>query len=280
MSPKKTKQEQEQTKLAFITGAGSGIGYAISKELDKAGYRLIISGSNPQKLERLADELGHAPSIEICDLSDRDNTLRLCEKIQRDYGGIDVAFINAGVVVPGDFCDRSIDSIDRELDINLRSALYLIQSCIPAMKQRQKGHIIATSSIGGIMALQGSAVYSATKFALRGFLSALHQELKQDNIKVSGLYPGAIDTPMLRHEALNNGSPLNFLGTPKSTRDVAQAFMKTLENGNLETYIPYSDSLTSRLLGLIPGAIPKLTPSLMKQGEKGRRRFIKNKKLE
>ena len=120
----------------------------------------------------------------------------------------------------------------------------------------------------------GSSVYCATKFALRGFLAGLQQELSADGIKVSGLYPGAIDTPMLRYEAKNGGSPLNFLHTPASTADVAEAFMRALETGRLETYIPYSDSISARILNLFPWAVPKLLPRLEKAGEAGRLRYI------
>lgn len=267
-------------KYAFITGAGSGIGAEVAKRLDQAGYQLIISGSNPNKLRALAENLENSPIIEVADLTNRQNVQALCRKLKNDYAGLAVAFINAGTVEIGAFADRAPDAIDREIDINLRSALHLIHACIPGMQQQRCGHIIATSSIGGTLAMRGSSVYSATKFALRGFLSGLQQELIADGIKVSGIYPGAIDTPMLRYEALNGGSPLNFLHEPKSVEDVAKGFMRTLKTGQLETYIPYSDSISSRLIGLIPWAIPKLLPRFEKAGEKGRRKFIESRNLQ
>lgn len=266
-------------KYALITGAGSGIGAAVAKRLDQAGYSLIISGSNPSKLQVLAESLEGSPVIEVADLTSREDVKKLSDKLKHKHPALALAFINAGTIEIGSFADRAPDTIDREIDINLRSALHLIQACIPGMQQQRSGHIIATSSVGGTFALRGSSVYSATKFALRGFLSALQQELIVHNIKVSGIYPGAIDTPMLRYEALNGGSPLNFLHEPKPVSDVADGFIRTLKTGQLETYIPYSDGISARLIGMFPWIIPRLLPLLEKAGERGRRKFIESRKL-
>ena len=277
---KNLSQPPSGKKYAFITGAGSGIGEAVAKRLDQAGYHLIISGSNPSKLQVLAESLEGTPIIEVADLTIREDVERLTSKLRHEHPALALAFINAGTVEIGLFADRAPDTIDREIDINLRSALHLIQACIPGMQQQKSGHIIATSSIGGTFAMRGSSVYSATKFALRGFLSALQQELMAHNIKVSGIYPGAIDTPMLRYEALNGGSPLNFLNEPKPVSDVADGFMRTLKTGQLETYVPYSDGISARLIGMFPWIIPRLLPYLEKAGEKGRLKFIESHKLQ
>ena len=260
----------------FITGAGSGIGAEVARRLDQAGYQLIISGSNRGKLEAMASSLERPPIVEVSNLTDREAVKKLCQKLRTEYAGLAIAFINAGTVEIGSFADRDPEAIDREIDINLRSALHLIQACIPGMQARGCGHIIAPSSIGGTFAMRGSSVYSATKFALRGFLSALQQELVKDGIKVSGIYPGAIDTDMLRYEALNGGSPLNFLNRPKKVEVVGDAFMRTLKTAQLETYVPYSDSIGARLLGMFPWFIPRLLPYLERSGEKGRKKFVRS----
>lgn len=172
---------------ALITGAGSGIGAEVSMRLAQQGYHLIVCGSNRSKLESLADKLPTSTDIEVVDLGQSGQVKSFCERIREKYPALDIAFINAGILEPGDFVDRSTASIDREIDINFRSAVHLIRACIPGMKQRRSGHIIVTSSIGGIFALSDCSVYSATKFALRGFLSGLQQELVNTGIAVSGL---------------------------------------------------------------------------------------------
>ena len=266
--------------LALITGAGSGIGEAVCYRLDKLGYRLVLSGSTRGKLDTLAAKLQYPAIIEVADLSKRDDVDRLCNSLRQYEAGLEIVFVNAGMVGIGHFAERDAQQIDRELDINLRSALLIISACLPKMQQQKKGHIIATCSIGGIMSLRGNSIYSASKFALRGFLASLQQELINDNIKVSGLYPGAIDTPMLRHEACNGGSPLNFLQEAKSVDDVADAFIRTLKTGRLETYIPYSDSITARLLSVFPWITPKIIGYFEKAGEKGRIKFLAARNLK
>ncbi len=260
--------------IALITGAGSGIGKAVCHRLDKLGYSLIVSGSNQNKLDKLASQLQTTPHIEVADLSNSQDLCGLCNSLGSKYPALDIVFANAGMIGIGHFSERDTMSVDQELDVNLRSVLHIINACLPNMRAAKKGHIVATSSIGGIMSLQGSSVYSATKFALRGFLAALQQELATDNIKVSGVYPGAIDTPMLRHEACHGGSSLNFIQQPSSVDEVADSFMRALHTGKLENYVPYGDSVLARFLSVFPWITPKILPFLEKAGEKGRQKFI------
>lgn len=264
---------------AVITGAGSGIGAEVAKRLDARGFQLVLSGSNEDKLATLGSTLRNQPEIVVADLGRREELSLLCEKIRLEHTDTDVAFLNAGVVETENFADRTTEAIDRELDINLRSTLHLSHAFLPAMRQKRSGHLLATVSMGGILALADSSVYSATKFALRGFLSALRQEVIEDGVIVSGLYPGAIDTPMLRHEALCGGSSLNFLGTPLEVNDVANAFIRALETKNLEVYVPYGDSVSARFFSVFPRLLPVFLPSLKKRGEKGRREFIRRLEL-
>lgn len=273
--------EQLKTgRTALITGAASGIGAEVAKRLDEQGFHLILSGSNQEKLKQFSHTLRAQPDLIVADLCQAESVARVCQQIRDLDDGLDVAFFNAGMIEIGEFSDREASAIDRELDLNLRSVLHLVNACLPNMKQNKSGHIIVTSSLGGIMAMKGNSVYSATKFALRGFLSALQQELIKDNIKVSGIYPGGIDTDMLRYEAINNGSALNFLNEPKSVDDVADVFMKALKTGRLENYVPYSDGVLSRLVSLVPGLIPRIMPFFERKGEQGRQKFIRSRKLD
>jgi len=123
--------------------------------------------------------------------------------------------------------------------------------------------------------MPGSAMYSASKFGLRGLLCALNNEVHSAGVKVSGIYPGAIDTKMLRYEATNGGSALNFLSKIHDVDEVADAFEKALDTGRLEIYVPYSESLSARLAAGLPWIIRPLIPSLNRAGERGRKKFLK-----
>lgn len=113
--------------------------------------------------------------------------------------------------------------------------------------------MVATVSLGGIISLKDSAIYSASKFGLRGFLAGFHQEMAAHGVKVSGVYPAAVDTPMLHHEALNGGSVLNFIDKVMTPEAVAAATLRAIDTGRLEAYVPWSASLLARFFGTFPG---------------------------
>ncbi|MCA0331834.1 MAG: short-chain dehydrogenase, partial [Actinobacteria bacterium] len=93
------------------------------------------------------------------------------------------------------------------------------------------------------------------------------------------IFPSGVDTPMLRYEATHGGSPLNFVGKVKTVQDIGDAVDRALRTGKLETYVPYGDSLTTRIVGAIPWSVEKVVPLFTKSGEKGRAAFIAERGL-
>lgn len=126
--------------------------------------------------------------------------------------------------------DLSAEQIEQHLEVNLRSAIYIIQALAQHMVSRKAVHIIVTVSLGGILGLKGSAVYSATKFGLRGLLMSLRDELVPHGVAVSGIYPQGVKTPMLLEEAKAGGSALNFLNAPLSVDVVVDHIMRTIRS--------------------------------------------------
>jgi len=269
---------KNQNKLVLITGAASGIGKATAELLHSQGYRLWLIDINQEALEALQRTLP-GTEITVCDLTKRSDLETLGQQIDQ-RPTLDIAFLNAGTIVPGDFIDLSFDKCDFQLKLNLWSVLYLNHVCGHKMKAQGAGHLISTVSMGGIIGMKGSATYSATKFGLRGFLMAFRNEMKPFGVAVSGLYLSAIDTPMLRYEATHEkGSPLNFLSQPAKVEKVAKMVMKIIKRKRLENYLPYGDSLSAKFFGSFPGFIPKVYPILWRLGEKGRRKFIRKNGL-
>ncbi|OJJ19502.1 hypothetical protein BKI52_22095 [marine bacterium AO1-C] len=270
---------KNQAKLVLITGAASGIGKATAELLYSQGYRLWLIDINQEALQELQNTLPGS-KITVCDLTNRDHLEDLSQQIERKPR-LDIAFINAGTIVPGDFIDLTFDKCEFQVKLNLWSALYLNYVCGRKMKMQAQGHLISTVSMGGIIGLKGSATYSATKFGLRGFLMAFRNEMKPFGVAVSGLYLSAIDTPMLRYEATHEkGSPLNFLSQPVKVEKVAQMVLKIIKRKRLENYLPFGDSLSAKFFGAFPGFIPKVYPMLRRLGEKGRRKFIRKNGLK
>lgn len=261
-------------KVALITGSAAGIGARVAMNLDAQGYRLILVDKESEKNQALAAKFKDAQTVSL-DLTDRDSFRQFCLDIESQP--LDLAFVNAGVALPGDVIDVSESLIDLHLDVNLRSAILLCQACAKTMAKAKKGHIIATVSMGGITPMKGTAVYSATKFAMRGFLSALYSELKPLGVSVSGIYPSAVDTEMLRNEVRNDGSPLNFVSSVATVSDVANSVQHAINTKKLEVYVSRSDGFISRVVGFYPSLLDRLYPTLEKMGRKGMASYIKGR---
>lgn len=265
-------------KLIMITGAASGIGKATAELLHAEGYSLWLIDINEDALITMQQNLANT-EITVCNLSEKASLETLSEKI-RTKDKIDIVFLNAGIVLPGDFIDIPFEKSEFQLNLNLWSTLYLNHVCGRKMKAQGNGHIINTVSMAGIIGLKGSAVYSAGKFGLRGFLMAFRNEMRPFGVAVSGIYLSAVDTAMLRAEAIDpKGTSLNFLGDPIKVGKVAKLVLKLLKSKKAEVYMPYIDSLTTKFLGVFPGLIPMVYPVLEKLGERGRRKYIKKHNL-
>jgi len=262
---------------ALVTGAGGGIGAAIARALDARGCCLILVDRDPALLDAVAASFKTPPEKLTCDLSLRDSVEALCATIAREHADLDVLINNAGIGIPGAVADLDQDLLDRHLEVNLRAPVRLMRAVAPLMIARGRGAMVATVSLGGIISLKDSAIYSASKFGLRGFLAGFHQEMAAHGVKVSGVYPAAVDTPMLHHEALHGGSVLNFIDKVMTPEAVAAATLRAIDSGKLEIYVPYSASLLARFFGTFPWMIKPLLPLMEKIGEKGRLKFIARK---
>jgi short-subunit dehydrogenase len=263
------------TPLALVTGAASGIGAEVSNRLHRRGYRVIAVDRTQELAERAAAAIGTDSIPVSCDLSDATDVASVCARIADEWNeGLEVVVCNAGVIVPGDVVDIDPAAIDLQLAVMLTSPIQMMRAALPGFTAHDRGHLIATVSIGGILALPTSATYSAAKAGLRAFLAALNAEVHGTGVKVSGIYPSAVDTPMLRHEAAAGGSALNFIGNVLSIDEIADAYERALDSGKLEIYVPFGDSITTRLLAFKPGLLPRVLPLLNRAGERGRRKFL------
>lgn len=265
-------------KIAMITGAAGAIGRATAKLLHQNGYALWLVDIQEKVLEEMKESYPDA-RISVCNLNNDAEVATLCKEILEN-DDLFLAFINAGVVTPGDVIDLPLEKIDLQLQVNLRSAIHLNHTCGQKLKKQGEGHIINTVSMGGILGLKGSATYSATKFGLRGFLMSFHSEMKPYGVYVSGIYPSGVDTAMLRMEALHpSGSALNFLSEPQKVETVAHKVIKAIKGKKVEYYVPFFDSLTTKFFGSFPSLSYRFLPIFEKIGEKGRKKFIKKRNL-
>ncbi|HTG38793.1 SDR family oxidoreductase [Sphingomonas sp.] len=181
----------------FVTGGASGIGRAVAHRFAAAGWRIGLADVNAEGLERVMAELSDGrASSHVMDVRER----KQWEGALSDFageGGIDVMFNNAGIAVGGRFADTPPDALDRAIDINFRGVVNGAHAAYPYLRRVPGSCLLNTASAAGIYGTAGAAIYSATKFAVRGLTEALDGEWRVEGIKVRSLMPGFIDTPLL-----------------------------------------------------------------------------------
>jgi 2-dehydro-3-deoxy-L-rhamnonate dehydrogenase (NAD+) len=258
--------------IALVTGAAGGIGMALTRRLIAAGYHVPMLDISAAGLAEAKQLFGDTVTTIECDLADPGSIAAAAELIRQRVASIDVIVNNAGVITPGPFVDARPQAIERQMQINMLGPLRILNVFLPMI--RRPGSVINVISMAGILPLKDSAVYSAGKFGMRGFTLALALELKERGIRVSGIYPSSVDTPMLEKEAQSGGSPLNFIAEPLSPERVVDLIMRAIRKGGMEYYVPFSDSLLSRLAMMVPWSLPRLLPHFEKKGAAGQRRYL------
>ncbi|MHA7288890.1 SDR family NAD(P)-dependent oxidoreductase [Arthrobacter sp. MDT3-24] len=268
------------TRFALVTGAAGGIGLGVGARLAQRGLTVIAVERNLELAERATAAIGASSIAVACDLSDRSSVAELSDRIEHEWGGrLDVVVFNAGVIIPGDAADTSTPDLEFQLEIMLLSVLALANVTARVFRAKNQGHILATVSMGGILAMPGSAAYAAAKAGLRAYLASLKAELRGTAVAVSGIYPSAVDTPMLYHEATHDGSLLNFVGRVSHIDEVVNMFDLVLRSKRLEIYLPYSDSILSRFLQCFPWILPRILGPLESMGRRGRSKYLATKRI-
>ena len=263
-------------KVIVITGGAGGIGSHLAREFASRGATLVLLDLNAQRLGVAMDQLaGHGHHSIALDLTDRAQLESAIADITERYGRIDVLIPNAAITTTHRFDVRSIESIDRELDINLRSPLWLIRSAIELLHKSDDPRVITTVSLGGIFPLGETPLYTISKFGLRGAMLSLSLDFAAKGITVGSVMPSATDTPMLQREAVEGGNSLQFMDPPQTTADVVKAFTKMLDKPRFEIYPKPSESWLVRIAMLFPSALPKLMPLFVGKGNRGHQRYLK-----
>src|SRR5574341_380254 len=185
-------------KTAIVTGGTKGIGRAITEALLREGVSVCISARHPQDISKAVDELnqlngGRAIGF-VFDVRDYRQVKGLIAHPIKELGGLDILVNNAGIGIFETVEQTSPEDFRAVLETNLFGVFYCCQEAIPQMKKRGGGYIINISSLAGVNAHPRMAAYNASKFGLNGFSEALMQEVRHDNIKVSYIMPGSVNT--------------------------------------------------------------------------------------
>ena len=186
-------------KVVVITGASSGLGEATARMLATLGATLVLGARRLDRITALAQECqrGGGQALALAtDVTRADEVQRLVDAAVESFGRIDVLINNAGLMPSSPLERRKIDDWDRMIDVNIKGVLYGIAAALPHMQARKSGHIVNVSSVAGHKVRAGTAVYSATKHAVRVLTEGLRQEVKPYGIRTTIISPGAVATEL------------------------------------------------------------------------------------
>ncbi len=190
-----------KNKIALITGASSGIGCAAAKLFAKEGAKIVVCARREEQLEALVSEIrrdGCEATMFAGDVSDEQVAATLVEKAVEQYGGLDIAFNNAGIIgAQKPLVDITLEEWRQTLEINLTAGFLAAKYQVPAMRQRKNASLIFTSSfVGHTIGFPGYGDYAASKSGILGLVKVLAAELGPEGVRVNALLPGGTDTPM------------------------------------------------------------------------------------
>ena len=192
--------QQLRGKTAIVTGAGKGIGKAISVTLGGSGASVVLAARTREDLEAVAVEVaaggGEAWPV-VTDVTDEASIQSLAAATRERYGRLDILVNNAGVTYAGPLQSTSVEDWDRVMAVNARGPLILCREVLALLKKAQPGVIVNISSVVGVKGYANQTLYSASKHAVRGMSIALAEELRDDNVRVHVICPGGVATDMV-----------------------------------------------------------------------------------
>ncbi|MET0474781.1 MAG: oxidoreductase [Mycobacterium sp.] len=182
------------SKTFLITGVSSGLGRALAAGASSAGHTVVGTLRKPEDIasfEALAPGLAHGV---VLDVTDDQSVLRVVADVERAVGPIDVAVANAGYGLEGVFEETTLSQMREQFATNVFGAAATLQAVLPYMRKRRRGHLMAVTSMGGLMTVPGLSAYCASKYALEGLLESVGKEVSAFGIHVTAIAPGSFRT--------------------------------------------------------------------------------------
>lgn len=261
----------------LVTGASSGIGRATALAFAAAGADVVLVARGAEALAKVADPIrsagGRALAVRA-DVTDPAAVRSCFRRAVKRFGKVDVVVNNAGLLIPSSVATLDPVDLQRMLDVNLFGALHVMQAAVRQMRrQADGGHIVNVGSLAGRRGYSPIGAYSASKFALVGLTEALRTELVGENVRVSLVLPGVVDTPMAEAAATHPDSQgfwPKSLNMPASW--VVWSVFAAVRLGLAEVAVPPGSALLEKLAALAPGTTDRLLHSVMNFARrKGRR---------
>lgn len=251
-------------KVVWVTGASSGIGKEICRQLDEHGARLILSARSVDQLEELRSSLHHSDAHTVIqlDLAENDNYSELVTRVIEKYDQIDYLFNSGGVSQRSEAIQTDLDVDRKIMEINYFGNIALTKAVLPYMQKQHSGHIIVTSSIAGKFGFYLRSAYSASKHALHGFYESLLLEEAKNNIAVTIACPGKINTPIstnaLKGDGSKHGEMDHNQSTGMSVEECVKQLLKATAKKKKEVLIGNKEIKAVTLKRFFPGLFWKV----------------------
>jgi NAD(P)-dependent dehydrogenase (short-subunit alcohol dehydrogenase family) len=230
-------------KVAFITGAASGIGLGIARACVNAGMKVVITDVRAKALDSAVAGLSTAAAVPmVLDVTNREQWRACADRVSKELGPVDLLCSNAGVNFVGPAHEATQEDWDFAMGVNLGGAINAIHTFVPSMiESRRGGHIVITSSVSGLFTSGGAGVYVTSKFALMGLAESLRADLRQSGVGVSVLCPGPVKSELFesttevrpKHLAHTGAQPLLPPGVDRTETPIFQTAPTGAEIGEL-----------------------------------------------
>jgi len=234
--------------VAVITGASSGIGWALAKALAAEGCKVGLVARRREQLAALAQEIeqaGGAAASAPADVAEREPTLAAIRAVAEQLGPVDLLVANAGVGAPTRLEPLNVHDVEKMFRVNVLGVVYAIEAVLPAMLARGRGHLAAVSSMAAYKGLPGESGYTASKAAVNNYLEGLRIQLRGRNIAVTTICPGFVKTPMTDV----NEFKMPFLLTAD---DAARRIVRALRRRKKVFNFPWQMALLMKLTAWLP----------------------------
>jgi 3-oxoacyl-[acyl-carrier protein] reductase len=256
--------------VVLITGAAKGIGRHLALCFLREKYQVVATDIDVDLLKKgwNTEPAFKGVHLEKLDVTKPEAWRILFEKIKNMYGKLDICVNNAGVIIPSFIKDLDVQNIDYQIDVNTKGVMYGTKYAADLMIEQGSGHIINIASLAGVAPINGIAIYSASKFATRGFSLAIVPELRQYGVYLSVICQDLVDTDMLTNQLDYEAAALTFSGKKYlQVEDIEHAvFKRVLLKKEIEVLVPKGRGFTAKLGNFFPSIGFKLTKILSKKG--------------
>ena len=255
-------------KIWVVTGGGSGMGRALVLQLLRRGARVAAVDRNPAALAGTAEAVGSDESrlsTHVVDITDRPAVQQLPFQVIAVHGAVDGLINNAGIIQPFvPVADLDDATIERVLDVNLMGTLHMVQAFLPTLTSRPEAHLANVSSMGGFFPFPGQTLYGASKAAVRLLTEGLYAELLDTNVRVSVIFPGAVNTGISENSgiemaATTDPGKMRILSPDKA----ATIMIRGIERNRLHIYVGPDSRLMSLAIKVAPRPAIRLVQQQM-----------------